>query len=587
MNKISMTYLLCLTLFSTTVFAQTPKENLAKGIDTYNALREYSRTLTAETLTDENMGDVKNRVELGTPLFDKVVKEGTADQIRVARYFKANLQYELAYMYALKGDNDAAYDALKALENSITTYKSSDFPMTYDYSGKIFKITWENFAAVQAEYFTTFGEISYNLTKYEDAYASMKNVLATKNASAWLRYTAVNKILDIRTKNKALISDDDYPNFSLKSMKTYADLSAEDKKTVVDNNYPTWERGYKIFNNSIDNVPNSQNLTPKIGEAALILRGVNENEKAAKFFTFALKNGWGTTMIWKNDVLPTAKITNDKVLGINVLGRLVTAVNVTDCEELDAFARDYAQFGDVSKSAEMKKKGDACRRQKEAEAKRLADEKQAQEERRARENRRANRDAHFFVGVNLFPLFAKPTNVGGVVNFGAKKTLIELAYLSIAKKKENFYDLELRDIKDAQEHKWDGFFTHVALKYSPKGFKRILSSYSGLLVGYGQRTFEPFSSNVTNKLTNKTVSKAFNPTNKQYIGMVNFGYMTSKLFGIDMYLGLGAAYNQFDGGNVEVWNNDNFTIEDKMVGNRKANYFSFIGRIGVSIGFGG
>jgi rhodanese-related sulfurtransferase len=318
MNKISMTYLLCLTLFSTTVFAQTPKENLAKGIDTYNALREYSRTLTAETLTDENMGDVKNRVELGTPLFDKVVKEGTADQIRVARYFKATLQYELAYMYALKGDNDAAYDALKALESGITAYKSSDFPMTYDYSSKIFKITWENFAAVQAEYFSTFGETSYNLTKYEDAYASMKNVLAIKNASAWLRYTAVNKILDIRTKNKALVSDDDYPNFSLKSMKTYADLSAEDKKTVVDNNYPTWERGYKIFNNSIDNVPNSQNLTPKIGEAALILRGLNENEKAAKFFTFALKNGWGTTMIWKNDVLPTAKNANDKTLGISV-----------------------------------------------------------------------------------------------------------------------------------------------------------------------------------------------------------------------------------------------------------------------------
>jgi hypothetical protein len=176
--------------------------------------------------------------------------------------------------------------------------------------------------------------------------------------------------------------------------------------------------------------------------------------------------------------------------------------------------------------------------------------------------------------------------VGGVVNFGAKKTMIELSYLNIAKKKENFYDLELRDIKDAQEHKWDGFFTHIALKYAKKGFKRGMMSYSGVLLGYGQRTFESFNSNTTNTATKKTVSKAFSPTNKQYIGMANFGFMALNKLGIDMYLGIGAAYNQFDGGNSEVWNKDGFTIEDKMVANRKPTYVNFIARVGVSVGFG-
>lgn len=586
MNRIYITCLLCFTLFSTTVLAQTPKEDLAKGIDIFNALREYSRPLTAETITDDNIRVIKDRVALGTPLFDKVVNKGTAEQIKTARYFKTVLEYELGYMYGVKGNNKAAYAAFKALDDRITAYKSSDFPLTYEYSGKIFKITWENFAATQAEYFVTMGEISYNLAKYEEAYNFMKNALFHKNTSAWLNYTSVNKILDIRTKKKSLVSDDEYLDLTLKSMKMYTDLSNEDKKTVTDNNYPTWERGYKIFNNSIENTPNAPNLTPKIGEAAQILRGVNEQEKAAQFFAFALKNNWGTPSIWKNDVLPTAKTTNDKALGLNVLGRLVTSVNATDCGDLDAFARDYTQFGDASKAADMQKKSDACRRQKEADAKRIADERRRQEERAEKERRRANRDAHFFIGINLFPLFSKPTDLGGVVNFGAKKTLIELAFLNITKKKENFYDLELRDIKDAQEHKWDGFFTHVALKFAPKGFKKILSGYSGLLLGYGQRTFEPFNSNVTNNVTKKTASKAFNPTNKQYIAMVNFGYMTSKRFGIDMYLGLGAAYNQFDGGNAEVWNNDNFTIEDKMVGNRKDNYFNFMARIGMSVGFG-
>jgi hypothetical protein len=87
-------------------------------------------------------------------------------------------------------------------------------------------------------------------------------------------------------------------------------------------------------------------------------------------------------------------------------------------------------------------------------------------------------------------------------------------------------------------------------------------------------------------LTQKIQVNAFSPTNKQYIGMLNFGVMNLKGFGFDAYMGLGAAYNQFDGGNSEVWNKDGFTIEDKMVANRKPNYFSFIMRIGLSVGLG-
>jgi tetratricopeptide (TPR) repeat protein len=586
MKKIYAISALCLTLISTRAFAQTPKETLEKGVETYNALREYSRTLTNETITMESVEDIKDRVEKGTILLDKVVKEGTADQIRVARYFKTNFQYELGYMYGMKGNNKAGYAVFKVIENDITAYKSSDFPMTYEYTTKIFKITWENFATTQAEYFTGMGEMSYNMGKYEDAYTMTKNSLAHKNTTNWLSYIGVNKILDIRAKQKNLVSDNEYYDFTLKSMKTYTALTTEEKKTVVDNAYPTWERGYKIFNNLVENNNSFQNLPTTIGEAAQILRVVNENEKAAHFFKYALKNNWGTATIWKNEVLPTAKTVKDNTLGLTVLGRLTSSISSTDCDNLEAFAKDYELFGDAAKAAEFKKKAEKCRQQKEADAKQAEEERQKQEERQARERRKANRDNHIFVGVNVFPLFSKPADLGGVLNFGAKKTMIELSYLKITKKKENYFDLATKEIKDVQEHKWDGYFAHVALKFSGKGFKRNMMSYSGLLFGYGQRTFEPFNANVTNTLTKKTLIKPFNPTNKQYIGMANFGYMALNRFGFDMYMGLGAAYNQFDGGNTEVWNKDGFTIEDKMVANRKPNYFSFIMRIGVSVGFG-
>ena len=68
--------------------------------------------------------------------------------------------------------------------------------------------------------------------------------------------------------------------------------------------------------------------------------------------------------------------------------------------------------------------------------------------------------------------------------------------------------------------------------------------------------------------------------------MVNSGILLLKGFGCDLYGGIGAAYNQFNGGNTTVWGKDTYTIEDKLVANRKDNYFSFTARLGLSVGFG-
>ena len=46
--------------------------------------------------------------------------------------------------------------------------------------------------------------------------------------------------------------------------------------------------------------------------------------------------------------------------------------------------------------------------------------------------------------------------------------LAEVSYLNVTKKKENYFDLEARDIKNVPEHKWDGYFAHLALKFATK-----------------------------------------------------------------------------------------------------------------------
>jgi hypothetical protein len=67
--------------------------------------------------------------------------------------------------------------------------------------------------------------------------------------------------------------------------------------------------------------------------------------------------------------------------------------------------------------------------------------------------------------------------------------------------------------------------------------------------------------------------------------MVNFGFMGVRGFGIDLFMGFGAAYNTFDN-QVAEYSTDDYFIDDALIENRPAEYWSFIMRMGVSIGIG-
>jgi tetratricopeptide (TPR) repeat protein len=586
MNKIFTLVVLFVSLLSTITSAQTAKDNLEKGIETYNALREYARKLTPATISTESVKEVKNRIEQGTSLLDKVVSGGTLEQSRVARYFKNSFQVELAYIYGVKGDNQVSYDTYKSLETTIMAYKATDFPLIYEYANKTVRFSWDNFTSSKAEFFTGIGETCFNLGKYDESLTVFKSAMTNKNMPVWLRYTNSLKIMDIRAKNKTLMLDEEYQEWALKSINAFLELSNDDKKRVTDNKLPTWDRGYKVFNSLIDENVNTPGLGMKIGEVAKILRGVNENEKAAKFFTYALKNGWGTAVLLKSEVLPVARVANDKVLGLKTLDLLETRISATDCNTLEAFVKDYTQFGEPVKAEETKKKIETCRVKREQEAKRISEERKKAEETLAIERKKAARESHYFIGLHVVPLFSKPADIGGVFNYGTKKMLYELSFLKVNRNKENYYDLKLKGITGVPEHRWDGFMSHLAFKFSGKGSTRKMKPYSGFLLGYNQRNFESFTSNVTSTVDKKTVSKVFTPSTTQYVGMVNAGLLTFHDWAVDIYGGAGVAFNQFKGGNTEVWRNANFTIEDKMVANRKPTYFNFMVRFGVSVGFG-
>lgn len=239
-------------------WAQTPKENLEKAVEIYNANREYADVLQPKTLTDEHVKIVKSRMDQGVALLDKVIQEGNADQLKVARYFKTNFLYSYFFILGMEVQNADAYELNKQFEADITRYSSIDFPCRMIIL-IITSIKWDNFSLTQAEYFTGAGEICYNLGKYPDALRFAKFALDHPAVSSYLRYIAVNKILDVGVKNPALLSETERQDYALKSIQLYESQDEEEKKVINENKYPTVKRGSVILVNAseTDNSANS------------------------------------------------------------------------------------------------------------------------------------------------------------------------------------------------------------------------------------------------------------------------------------------------------------------------------------------
>jgi hypothetical protein len=175
-----------------------------------------------------------------------------------------------------------------------------------------------------------------------------------------------------------------------------------------------------------------------------------------------------------------------------------------------------------------------------------------------------------------------------VLNIGIRNLIVEGSYLKVNSKRENTFDLDMRNISADEDRYWSGSFSHIAFKFPGKGGwdEPQARGYAGFLLAYNERTFQPFYSNVMNLATKTSTSELFQPKSTQYIMMFNYGAMLVKGMGIDAFIGIGAAYNTFDGGNATYYRNADFEVSDAFVQNRPKNYWSYTMRIGVTMGLG-
>ena len=117
---------LFLVISSTSLFAQTTEteKKLAEGVRLYNVLRDNMSKLTAETASTSDITFFYLSSSDIEPLLDYVLQSGTDQEKLTARYFKANLDYELAFLLGMLGKNADCYPIMNSMKSDFEYFSN-------------------------------------------------------------------------------------------------------------------------------------------------------------------------------------------------------------------------------------------------------------------------------------------------------------------------------------------------------------------------------------------------------------------------------------------------------------------------------
>lgn len=559
--------------------AQTPKENLEKAVEIYNANRVFQEALRPATITDEEVGTVKSRINQGITLLDKVIREGNSEQIRVARYFKTNFYYSLFYTHGVKGNNAEAYEINKKFESDITRYSSADFPMSYDFFDKKYNIKWEDFSATQAEYYTGYAEVSYNMGKYADAVRIGRLAMDHPGVSPFLKYISVNKILDASEKQPSVLSESERLNFHVQAIQLYDSQNEAGKKLILENKYPTTKMSATALVAATLTDKSPAMLIRCATAAPIAAKYDNSKDLAIQLFQHCYLNNYAGSESFHTAALELARTSFPTVsanyrrstqeVGDAALTALVAKTGSTECDKMKQYAADYKAIGLASKGQSLEKQFTACVKNREEAARR-------QEAERRRQVRRANRNFNVYLGVDVVPLLTsvEKMDFGGHLDLMGRRVAHSFGYAVVNQRKDY----------NSNRTQWDGNRYFYTFKIFSK--KDDQPSYSGLYFGYAEKTFET--------LTNISASSEdgvpvyfpeLTPVDKQYEVMWNSGMQAlGRPFGVDIWFGIGASYNQLSFKEFE--NPEGFTFDnDDFFDNRgKLESIQLKMRMGISVG---
>lgn len=558
------------------VFSQTVAEKLEKAVRMYNDIRDFEDGLKPGTVKETDIDKMKASLAEAQPLLEYAVSNGTSEEAKTARYFLANFNYEIGFIYGMMGRNRDAYDRLSMIKDDYAFFSNaSNFPLRYVYDGKNYAVKFENFSPTLSEYYTGMGEICTNLSKYDEALTWVKKSLDSPGLTDWYKYISLNKLLEIKKKQN--VWDKEVLDAGLQQLRVFSALDSSYRRTIRENNYPTQVTSCSRMDEVIAKNPSLGQGEYHRGEAAPLLVRLEDETRALSYYAYAIAGGYADS---KKEYLFNAaflaKKNNNTQVGLIALDKLMEKQpGYFSCGDWDQIAELYKYFGESSKASTASSKASVCR-------KAAADEERKRKKRERRQDLSLGVYAGFYPGPVLCR-YGHYRDFGAVAGFMlTKKMAVEFSYKKINLNHVLMEDMSFKGVSTSGYGvKWNGFKAHMALKFAngnTEGF------YIGPLFGYASRELEPMTSNVTNETTGFTSRQDFHASEKSYELFLNYGMMmVNKHLMLDMFMGFGASMYQFSVTDTG-YDNDAFLYEHPLLESRKPTRFGPVVRMGFTVG---
>ncbi|MEN9997536.1 MAG: hypothetical protein RI922_526 [Bacteroidota bacterium] len=588
--------LLCFLISSSiSLIAQTSEteQKLAQTVRIYNEMRAYSDTLKAENFQNDYIVKLYDFSNQAKPLINFVNTYGTQDEKATVRYFNMCIQYEIAFVHGMGGQNSLAYPIMNAIKSDVDYFSyESSFPLRYKFDDKNYVVKYENFVGTSAEYYTGFAEICANLGKIEESIYWGKKSIASSNSTLWFKYIAYNKLIEAKKKLNQI--DAEYIEFIVANGLTYYQLDTASISTVQRYNYPSPLSMTNKLIAALDSIPS---LVLNCDQLALYARTIKKNHvyAAADVYTRILKlnqsslNNLDEALSFykeqyysSNNVYLFSNSGNTHQYVYAGCMRMQQLLNASSpCYYWNNLGDYFIVVNEPKLSMDALEKAIDCQQEIDKQVKRA--------------NRKANND--FGLCLSAYPIPMIWGNFGGSVEFNFEKVALTVAATKIGHDKDyqnDFYnpiqaDKTYSDYYGNELDRETLYYNGSRINTSLKFFMNEQSDsrgYFSLNLGRVMKTYDPILTSIYDTVTAAPVYYGnIVAKEKKYTFFVGFGAQgkLSDRWMIDAGLGIGVSLPTLTVDSPYF--SDRYYFNSYLVQSSQDNKIGMSGYMNVSIGY--
>jgi hypothetical protein len=516
-------------------------------------------------------------------LYDRIVDEiqlvlnyGTQEQKKVIRYMyfvicrnrAANEKY---------AENGLVY--LQKVSSFAGSFTPSDFPISFQYAGKGRSYSYESYKTSYEDYIVRLAENEY-LTNDVNSVRDLKKAIEITTVP-FQKAGLSGYLIDYKQKNKEY--DQEILTLSNDLLAQYILLNETEKyrmdtlKLWSGNEPAAVEAGFTA--RSSEKVPNNFYVTGYKNYQTL-----GRTESAEYFMKKAYEGGYEETeFLYSYAALMKTK--GDLNTGNKIADKLAIRATTTDCSSLQRIAELYSSLDNMSAAKEYKSKADDCN-----EEVLKAQKKAARQSNRGGSSYSYDKvDGGIFFGADVLPMIRiddAKRDYGFKMDIIGRNIAHEFGYSIQNNNRDYMWDLSMRSdesIDANEEVRWNGYVAMYSLKFLTDEDESAF--FVGPTFRYRYKDFGVIDTTVTDLNFLTTQEIAFNPTEKQYELLLNYGYQTVKPgFAAEFYFGFGPKYSVF---NVDspYYNSDEWTVSHSLLEYRQPTRWGVGMRVGFTIGF--